>query len=47
LGKGINKKINEISQTPSISTAGSVVAALHFMKIYKVHLFTPYIDEII
>lgn len=50
--KGINwekdlvKRISEISQTPAISTAGSVVKALHFMKISKVHMFTPYIDEI-
>jgi len=44
--KDLIKRINEISQTLSISTAGSVGEALHFMKIYKVHMFTPYIDEI-
>lgn len=45
-GKKLVKRINEISQTPTISTAGAVIEALHFMKIYKVHMFTPYIDEI-
>lgn len=44
--KKLVKRINEISQTPTISTAGAVIEALHFMKIYKVHMFTPYIDEI-
>jgi len=44
--KDLVKRISKISQTPTISTAGSVVKAFHFMKISKVHMFTPYIDEI-
>ena len=44
--KNLVNTITKISQTPAITTAGSVVEALHFMNISKIHMFTPYTNEI-
>jgi len=44
--KDLTIKIAEMSGVPTITTAGSVRDALIFMKISKINMFTPYIDEI-
>jgi len=44
--KDLRSRISKISGVPTITAAGSVRDALIFMKISKVNMFTPYIDEI-
>jgi len=44
--KNLVDKINKVSKVPAITTAGCVRDALKFMKISKINMFTPYIDEV-
>ena len=44
--KTIEARIEEASGTPSVATAGAVISALRGLKIQKVAVATPYIDEI-
>jgi len=44
--KDLAEKIRKISKVPAITTSGCVKNALHFMKLSKISVFTPYIDEI-
>jgi len=44
--KNLAHKLSKISGVPAITTSGSVKEAFQFMNISKIHMFTPYIDEI-
>jgi len=44
--KNLAHKLSKVSGVPAITTFGSVKEALQFMNISKIHMFTPYIDEI-
>jgi len=44
--KNLADKINKVSKVPAVTTSGCVKNALQFMNISKIHMFTPYIDEI-
>jgi len=44
--KNLTHELSKSSGIPVITTFGSVKNALQFMNISKIHMFTPYIDEI-
>ena len=44
--KTIEARIERTSGTPAVATAGAVISALRALKIHKVVVATPYVDEI-
>ncbi len=44
--KNLAHKLSKVSGVPAITTFGSVKKALQFMNVSKIHMFTPYIEEI-
>lgn len=42
----IEERIERASGRPAVSTAGAVVSALNFLKVKRVAVATPYIDEV-
>ncbi len=44
--KIIEERIEKVSETPAVATAGAVIKALKALSVIKVAVATPYIDEI-